>query len=183
MPVREHDPLRLDVAAFAQDAGTLQGAWPLAVLVRVADSAPADAVPAAGDEVRWSARGEARPVRGGEPQIRLAIRAEARVPLQCQRCLKPVLVPLQVERAFQFVRGEDAAAALDAESDDDVLALTRALDLRELVEDELLLAMPIVPRHDVCPEPLVSPPNDPEADVQAPNPFAALAALKRGPLN
>ena len=45
-----------------------------------------------------------------------------------------------------FVRGEDAAAELDAESDFDVLTLTRSLDLRELVEDELLLALPLVPR-------------------------------------
>jgi uncharacterized protein len=35
-----------------------------------------------------------------------------------------------------------------------VLALEPALDLKELVEDELLLALPLVPRHEVCPEPL-----------------------------
>ncbi len=50
--------------------------------------------------------------------------------------------------------GEEAAAALDAESDDDVLALESSLDLHALVEDELLLALPLVPRHDECPEPL-----------------------------
>ena len=79
-----------------------------------------------------------------------------------------------------FVKGEDAAAALDAEAEDDVLALTPALDLRELIEDELLLALPLVPRHAHCPEPL------PRAFVEDPavdpadNPFAALAVLKGG---
>ena len=63
-------------------------------------------------------------------------------------------VPLHAERRIFFVDGEDAAAALDAESEDDVLALTPALDLAELVEDELLLALPLVPRHEQCPEPL-----------------------------
>ena len=62
-------------------------------------------------------------------------------------------------------------------------ALTRALDLRELIEDELLLAMPLVPRHEVCPEPLPVR-TDEDMPDDAPNPFAALAALKRpGPLN
>ena len=50
--------------------------------------------------------------------------------------------------ALRFVDGEAQAEALDADSEDDVLALAPALDLRTLVEDELLLAWPIVPRHD-----------------------------------
>ena len=91
-------------------------------------------------------------------------------------------VPLHAERRIFFVDGEEAAAALDAESDDDVLALTPALDLADLIEDELLLALPLVPRHERCPEPLprgfveADPATDP-----ADNPFAVLAALKRGP--
>ena len=81
------------------------------------------------------------------------------------------------------MHGEDAAAQLDADSEDDVLALTRALDLHELIEDELLLTLPLVPRHEVCPQPLpmvanADPPSGDEAE--RPNPFAALQALKRG---
>ena len=183
MSTREFDPLRLDVAVFAERAGVLEGTWALTELARVAESAAPDGAMSAGDEVRWSAQGEARPVRGGAPEIRLHLRAEARVPLECQRCLRPVMVPLRVEREFLFVPGEDAAAALDADSEEDVLALTRALDLRELIEDELLLAMPIVPRHDVCPEPLPAPAPDPAAGEAPPHPFAALAALRRGKPN
>ena len=73
-------------------------------------------------------------------------------------------VDIQIDRNFMFVHGEAAAAQLDAETDDDVLEMPRVLDLRELVEDEILLAMPLVPRHDVCPEPL-SAPVDAEADI------------------
>ena len=51
-----------------------------------------------------------------------------------------MVMPLRVDRRFFFVAGEDAAASLDAESDDDVLTLEPALDLKSLVEDELLLA-------------------------------------------
>jgi uncharacterized protein len=67
-----------------------------------------------------------------------------------------------------------------------VLALTRHLDALELVEDELLLSLPLVPRHEVCPQPLpvttAELPEDEDGDEERPNPFAALAALKgRGP--
>ena len=182
MTAREFDPLRLDVAAFAKEAGQLGGRWPLSGFDRIADSAAPGAPVTAADEVAWSARGEQRQLRGGEAQTWLHVEAATRVSLECQRCLKPVDVPLQVARKFLFVHGEDAAAQLDTDSDDDVLALTRALDVHELLEDELLLAMPIVPRHEVCPEPL---PLVDDADEleDKPNPFAALAALKRPKLN
>jgi len=181
MTAREFDPFRLDVVAFAKEAGALEGNWPLAGFGRIAESA-APGVPV-GDVVNWRVRGEQRRLRGGESQTWLHVSAGTRVPLECQRCLKPVDVPLQIERNFLFVHGEDAAAQLDADSEDDVLAITRALDLRELVEDELLLAMPIVPRHDACPEPLVSPVDAEPAPDNKPNPFAALASLKRSNLN
>lgn len=183
MKPRTTDPRRLDVEAFAKEHGELQGDWPLRSLDRLADAAHADARPGEADAARWSARGESRPVRGGEPQTWLHLAASTRLSLVCQRCLGPVDTPLDTTRSFLFVHGEDAAAQLDADSEDDVLALTRALDLRELVEDELLLALPLVPRHEACPEPLPMVPDEGAAEAP-PNPFAALAALKRsGPPN
>jgi uncharacterized protein len=99
--------------------------------------------------------------------------------LVCQRCLGPIQTQLDIQRSFLFVAGEQAAAEQDADSEEDVLALTHALDLRELVEDELLLALPLVPRHQICLQPLPLG-TDEESAEQRPNPFAALAALKRG---
>ena len=186
MKTRPVDPRRLDVESFAKEGGRLEGDWPLAELDRLADTAHADAKPAEGDMARWSAEGESRPVRGGPPQPWLHLTASTRLSLVCQRCLGPLDTGVEAQRSFLFVPGEDAAAQLDADSEDDVLALTRALDLRELVEDELLLAVPLVPRHDVCPEPLPLPSaaDDDEEAPEPPHPFAALAALKRsGPPN
>ena len=60
----------------------------------------------------------------------------------------PVDVPLDVERSFRFVADEATAEALDEECDEDLLALGREFDLRELIEDELLMALPVVPRHE-----------------------------------
>ena len=182
MAAREFDPFRLDVVAFAKEAGELAGRWPLPGLDRIAASAAPGAPVTDADEVSWSVRGEQRRLRGGDAQTWLHLEAGTHVALECQRCLKPVDVPLRAVRSFLFVHGEDAAAQLDTDSEDDVLAITRALDLRELVEDELLLAMPIVPRHEVCPEPLV-PAADDEPVEERPNPFAALVGLKRTNLN
>ena len=183
MAAREFDPFRLEVQAFAKEAGHLEGRWPLVQLLRVAETAHGAAEERHATEVTWSAHGEQRTAPGGALQTWLHVCAGTAVSLECQRCLQPMAVSLAVERSFLFVHGEDAAAQLDADSEDDVLALTRSLDLRELVEDELLLAMPIVPRHDVCPLPLPVRPGDALA-ADKPNPFAALAVLKRGgPLN
>ena len=183
MTAREFDPDRLEVQAFAKEAGQLEGQWPLTQLLRVAESALGGAEERRAVQVVWNAHGEQRVTPGGESQTWLHVKAGTSVSLECQRCLQPMAVNLEVDRSFRFVHGEDAAAQLDADSEDDVLALTRALDLRELIEDELLLALPIVPRHEVCPVPLPVRQNDPLAE-EKPNPFAALAVLKRGgPVN
>jgi uncharacterized protein len=178
MKPRSIDPRHLDVEAFAKEEGVLEGQWPLSSLERLADAAHADAKPGESDLVTWHVEGERRPVRGGLLQTWLHLEAHARLSLVCQRCLGPVEALVDAQRSFLFVAGEDAAAQLDADSEDDVLALTRALDLRELVEDELLLALPLVPRHEVCPHPLPVPSAD-DVTEERPNPFAALASLKR----
>jgi uncharacterized protein len=107
------------------------------------------------------------------------VQAAASIRRECQRCLQAVVLPLAVDRSLRFVDDEATAAALDADSEDDVLVASRQFDLQALVEDELLLAMPLVPMHESCPEPL---PGAAAEGKEAPrtHPFAALAALKRG---
>jgi uncharacterized protein len=184
MKPRPFDPNRLDVAAFARAGAALEGEAALAGLPRLADAcvAPGDA---AVPPVRWSAQGLSRQPAGRPCEIRLRLVAEAEVWLTCQRCLEPVRHVLAVDRKLRFVAGEDEAALLDEESDEDVLALPRVLDLLELLEDELILELPIVPRHGRCPVDLAAqaglPPAQPaEAEDQRPHPFAALEALKAG---
>ena len=136
--------------------------------------------------ITWQATGERASLGPAGRQAALHLVADVTVPLECQRCLQAVEVPLHIDRRLFFVEGEDAAAALDAESEQDVLALSRALDLPGLLEDELLLALPIVPRHEHCPQPLAAASAAAEVandDAEpAENPFAVLAALKRGGL-
>ena len=174
----------MDVGRAAAVGTTLSGQWPLATLTRLADGAPSQ-----GDQsVEWSARFEQRPVSGGAPLAWLQLAVHARVWRECQRCLNPVALDLHVERAFSFVPTEDLAAAQDAESEHDVLTLSRQFDLRALVEDELLLGLPLVAMHAQCPLPLPALAAADSVATQSsagvapaeapPHPFAALAALK-----
>lgn len=172
------DPSSVDVAVFAKQGGTASGVWPLAALDRLCEEAHPDAKPADTDRVEWRVVGEARARSGAEPEIWLHLACKARLALVCQRCLQPVDVDAQVERSFLFVAGEALAAEIDADSEDDVLALSRALNLIELIEDELLLGLPLVPRHSTCPQPLRAP-ADPEPFEERANPFAVLGELKR----
>jgi uncharacterized protein len=177
MKKRRLDPHHLDVSAFAENAAELSGDIPLLDCQKLLDYAAPDAPPGHKNIVTWMARGELRPVRSQAPEVWLHLDASASLFMACQRCLQPLLVTLQVQRSLRFVAGEDAAAAEDAESDDDVLALTQSLNLFELIEDELVLSLPWVPRHEVCPSPL--PQATPESEMKEPHPFAVLAQLKK----
>jgi DUF177 domain-containing protein len=170
------DPRAVDLLACCRSGATLQGEWPQSGMARLAASLHG-AVPGAGP-VQWTATGSLRPVPGGEAEVWLHLRAATVVSLTCQRCLQPMDEALQVDRRFRFVRGEDEAARLDEVSEDDVLELPQRLDLHALLEDELILALPLVPRHERCPAPLPLR-NDDGAGEPAPRPFAALEALRR----
>jgi uncharacterized protein len=117
------------------------------------------------------------------PQVWVHLEAQATLPLVCQRCLHPVEVPLLVNRSFRFVADEATAAAEDDTAEEDLLALSRSFDLKELVEDELLMEVPVAPFHEVCPEPVKMSAADPEfeqATERREHPFAALSRLKTG---
>lgn len=182
MKERGWDPKRLAVEQFARNGGELEGVWPQAGFSRLASATLAESGPAA--DVVWSALGEERQVAGGTAQTWVQLDVATTVALQCQRCLQPMSLPLQISRAFRFVRDEEEAASLDEDSEDDVLAAGRFFDLQALIEDELILALPLVPRHERCPLPLSVPASvaaleDEPAEDGAPNPFAALASLRR----
>lgn len=176
MKPRAFDGRQLDVRAFAKAAGACDGQWPLAGFERLKDLLMMPDDGAAVPEVRWSARGEEKPVNGGPAEIWLHLSAHAVLPLSCQRCLQRLDQALEIDHHFQFVADEGVAAQLDGEVEHDVLVLSRELDLHGLLEDELLLGLPLVPRHDVCPQPL---PMAEQAEPDERHPFAALAALRR----
>lgn len=176
-------PSTLDVAAFCRGGTGLQGRFSLAELPRLADSVLRAADAGAEPTVEWRVAGSMQ--RGSRAPWVVDLEVRATLALECQRCLQPTALPLAIERRLRFVEGEDEAARLDEEIDEDVLALTPGLELRALVEDELLLALPLVPRHESCPQlpEALRPAGAAHAGDGktggAEHPFAALAALRR----
>ena len=158
----------------------MRGTAPVSDFSRVAH----DCIDAgAGKTVAWSAEGAIRAGSGESPQVLLHLQVDAVLPLTCQRCLEPVEIPAAVDQWFRFVPDEETAESQDDDSPEDLLVESAQFDLRELVEDELVLAMPLIPSHAVCPiAPRLSA-RDPGFDdtpQDKPNPFAALGKLKSG---
>ncbi len=142
---------RLDVTAVAREGAQLAGRAPLLALARLLDVIHPPA-PAAGCD--WQVQGLWRERPGSEPEVRLHLRGHTEAVLTCQRCLGPSTHGLTVDRRFRFVATEEEAERLDelAGDDEDVLALPLRLNLLELLEEELILALPLVALHEHCPE-------------------------------
>ena len=68
------------------------------------------------------------------------------VSLQCQRCLQPIERPLEAESHIAFVAAEAAAGGVPLEREP-VLAPGGRISIAELLTEELLLLLPIVPLH------------------------------------
>ena len=173
---------RLDVAGLARVAGTIKGKTALQKYERLMqDSCRQEAD--LGDEfaVNWQAKGELRNMAGNTAQTWLHLQADAKIPQICQRCLAEVETKLDVDRSYRFVADEATASALDDSCEEDLLVLSREFNLVELIEDELLMALPLVPMHEICPEQPKMAVIDADFEQQLqekPNPFAALEALK-----
>lgn len=171
-----HPPV-IDVRRAAQDRRLLVGQATLgqfARLLELSDGQGAD------NALHWQAQFESLSDGEGIAACWLHLQVEGAVPMQCQRCLTPVDMPIRVERSFRFVKSEAQAEEQDDRVDEDLLVLSRHFDLAELIEEELLLALPLVPRHTVCPVAVKMSAVDSDFDVaQAkPNPFAVLKQLK-----
>jgi uncharacterized protein len=177
-----HRPDRLDIRSFAQDAAQISGSLPLSKLERLAQDLYRLDADSASKTLQWSATGSSIPIAGGAAQPWLHLEVSLQAPMQCQRCLEQVVVPVQIERDFRFVKNEEEASEQDDEAEEELLVIAKQFDLLELIEDEIIMALPMVPLHETCPEKvkLSSSADDFEAALNAkPNAFAALGVLKK----
>ena len=101
--------------------------------------------------------------------------------LTCQRCLGRLEFPVQRAFRLALVRSEAEADRL-ADGYEPLLLEDERLVIRDVVEDELLLALPDFPQHgaeEACTLPEYREEENTAAVEDKPNPFAALASLKR----
>ena len=140
-----HQPV-IDGFEFASAGATQQGVWPLGDFPRLRDMLAAEGTESSG-EVKYEVSG-VRDERG-RPGLRLKVRGT--LPLRCQRCLDAMAFEVDTDETLVLAAtlAEIHAEPGDAAAPDRVVA-GREMPLRDLIEDELILAIPYAPRHDSC---------------------------------
>ncbi len=151
----------IDGFEFARGGGGISGLLALADLPRLAELGVVEA-----PEIAFAVRGGIN--ERGKPALH--VHAAGGVVMTCQRCLGRVAVPLAVDSELELAASETEAAAAD--DDVDRVAASPAMDVVTMVEDELILALPMVARHEDC-----RPREAAEAGGSG-SPFAGLADLK-----
>lgn len=170
------DNARIDIDRLARRGETLSGHWPLAGFERLGTL-----LASAEGEARWQASvRRRRRIEGGEDTyLLLAIAATLQVP--CVRCLGPVDIAVDDRREFMLVADEETAERLDdPESELEVIAADTPFRLAELVEDELILAVPPLPRHAACELPAGQDDGGAADEDPARRPFEGLERLRGG---
>jgi uncharacterized protein len=163
----------VDVYQLAHDRAVIEGSVSLSLLPRLALSLLSTA-----SDLHYSLRGEID--ERGRPGA--SMRLTAALLLPCQRCNGPLDYDLKREADFRFVDSEQTLNALPVEDDDiEVIVGSSHLALWPWVEDEAILSLPLVPRHEACalPDGVPAPPPAAAEAAARPNPFALLATLKR----
>ena len=104
----------------------------------------------------------------------------ALVALTCQRCTENFQQRLEFSFSFSPVKDFEEADALPSYYDAIELDENGEVNLRELVEDELLLMIPLIPRHTLedCQAPADSVWGELPEELDKPNPFDVLKQLK-----
>jgi uncharacterized protein len=132
-------PAVIDSIEFARSEQALAGELPVAGFERLQD-------------VLTDSKGAlSYTLRGGKDERQrpfLVLRIEGDLRVQCQRCLQPFDYPVEVRSTLLLIpRGEQADELFDDPSAPDAIEPSAELDVAELIEDELLLSLPLSPRH------------------------------------
>lgn len=136
-----HQPA-IDGLEFARTGSRLQGAWPVAGFSRLRDALCTN-------EGTLQVELLGVPEERGRPALRL--RVGGALQLVCQRCLGALEFALHIDVSLQLAatQAEVDAEPLAAGGPERIVA-SREMPVRDLVEDELLLAIPLAPRHQRC---------------------------------
>lgn len=161
-----HQQPVIDGLEFASAGASKQGDWPLNDFPRLRDMLASDA-----GEVRYSIEG----VRDERGRPSLRVRVSGTLQLRCQRCLEAMPFGVHGEETLILAGSvaEIHAEPADAHAADRVVA-GREMPVRDLIEDELILAVPYAPRHESC-----SARPSPDAETKQ-SPFAGLRGLLHG---
>ena len=106
----------------------------------------------------------------------MEVKIRGRMAIACQRCLDPMVLELEIQKTYVFLRTEVEADQFPMDRDDEeAMVASTHFNLLEAIEDEILLALPHAPKHPVSQCQL----RPVEADLEQPNPFKVLKNLKK----
>ena len=84
----------------------------------------------------------------GHTDYRLRVKIRTALHLECQRCLEGFLQKIDISAQFVLLESHQEVEDFPIDNfDEDALLQSDAFDLMELIEDEVLLALPLVPKH------------------------------------
>ena len=122
--------------------------------------------------------------KGENRQIHITGYVKADLKLECQRCMQPVVISIASDMDVVVVEGYEEAKLL-ADEVEPLLVGEQRVRLNEIIEDELLLALPQVPMHpeNMCKAEFENYEGSlqqvaAETEEDKPNPFAVLKDLK-----
>lgn len=113
-----------------------------------------------------------RVMQRDDGQVILLGQAEIDLALECQRCLQPIEQRFFADFELVLVKYERQLAAVSDE--DDAIVVDDELELAPLIEQELILALPMIAKHDDC---QATYDNTPAAEAERQQPFANLKDL------
>jgi uncharacterized protein len=124
-----------------QGAGFLE----ISVLPRVAEETSSIELD---DGFHWQVKTHFADSPGSAPQQILELAIKGRLHMVCQGCLQDCGLDLAQDSRFLMVATEDEADAFPMEDDQlEPLVASQHFDLLGLIEDEILLSLPLIPKH------------------------------------
>ena len=137
-----------------------------------------------GDGFDWDIKTHFESLPASEPHQIMELGLKGRLHLTCQRCLQGCAVELDEQRQFIFLATESQADEYPPEDEDrEPLVASQQFNLLETIEDEILLSIPLIPKH---PEGFCEPhtpvfveDDEHEVPAERENPFNILKNMKK----
>jgi len=166
-------PFQVDPFRFAHDAVELESTLPLAQMKRLST-------------ILYQPEGDVAISLAFSVDVlgtsMLRGRVQAHLNMICQRCLESMPVDVDTELALGFARSDAGLEQIPSELEP-VRAEDGQVNLLQLLEDEIMLALPQIPRHvesECSASALLHKPTKGESQPpKRENPFSVLAGLKK----
>ncbi|MET3129785.1 uncharacterized protein AAKU55_000026 [Oxalobacteraceae bacterium GrIS 1.11] len=158
----------IDAFDFCRINGSREGVTPVAEMTRLTKDCADES-----GTLAWK-------IQGGTSQMaypQLTLSVAGTVQLICQRCLAPYAYQIDASTTLVLAKDDEHADEIEDILDDeaiDVIVGSRTMNGNDLIEDEALLALPQVPKHDTCPDTALIDSTKTEKKL----PFAGLKDLK-----